>query len=136
MRRALPLLACLAAAAALSACAGGAGAPRVETKGGESVNVYPEHYKAEVLAFLRNYLNDLSGVRNAGITAPAVRPVGVGDRYVVCVRFSARTPGASASGRDYLAIFLAGKLDQMGPTPDQCRDATYEPFPELERLRR
>jgi hypothetical protein len=131
MRR--PTWPVLLIAAALAACAGG---PRVETKGGESVNIYPDNYKAEVLAFLRNYLNDLSGIREAGITVPAVRPVGGIERYALCVRFSARTPGASASGRDYLAIFLAGKLDQMAPSREQCGGATYEPFPELERLRR
>jgi hypothetical protein len=126
-------LAVLLLAGALAACAGG---PRVETKGGEGVNIYPDNYKAEVLAYLRNYLNDLSGIRDAGITVPAVRPVGNLERYAVCVRFSARTPGASASGRDYLALFLAGKLDQMGSAREECKGATYEPFPELERLKR
>jgi hypothetical protein len=52
------------------------------------------------------------------------------------VRFAARTPGASASGRDYVVIFLAGKLDQVAPSSDLCRDAAYQPFPELERLKR
>ena len=52
------------------------------------------------------------------------------------MRFNARSRAAPASGRDYLAIFLAGKLDQMGPAREQCKDATYEPFPELERLKR
>jgi hypothetical protein len=127
-------LAVLLLVGALGACA--SDSPRVETKGGESVNVYPANYKAEVLAYLRNYLNDLSGIREAGITVPAVRPVGNLERYAVCVRFSARTPGASASGRDYLALFLAGKLDQMAPAREECKGATYEPFPELERLRR
>ncbi len=126
--------AALALAAALSACA--ASGPRVETKDGVSVNIYPDGYKAEVLAYLRNYLNDLSGIRDAGVSVPVVRPVGSLERYVVCVHFSARTPGASASGRDYLAVFLAGKLDQMAATREQCSGATYEPFPELERLKR
>lgn len=121
--------------AALAGCAGQDDL-RVETKGGASVNVYPDNYKPEVLAYLRNYLNDLSGIRNAGISVPAVRPVGGLERYASCVRFSARAPGASASGRDYLAIFLAGKLDQLGPAREHCKDATYEPFPELERLKR
>jgi hypothetical protein len=127
-------LAVFLVAGALSACT--SDTPRVETKGGESVNIYPANYKPEVLAYLRNYLNDLSGIRDAGITVPAVRPVGSTERFVVCVRFSARTPGASASGRDYFAVFLAGKLDQMVAAREQCADATYEPFPELERLRR
>jgi hypothetical protein len=128
-------LSVLLIAAAVAACAGQDG-PRVETKGGASVNLYPDNYKAEVLAYLRNYLNDLSGVRDAGVSVPVVRPVGSVERYVACVHFSARTPGASASGRDYLAVFLAGKLDQMVQARDQCKDAAYEPFPELERLKR
>jgi hypothetical protein len=107
-----------------------------ETAGGASVNIPPDNYKSEVLAYLRNYLNDLSGIRDAGISAPVMRKVGSVERYVSCVRFSARTPGASASGREYLVIFLAGKLDQMAATREQCKDATYEPFPELERLKR
>jgi len=78
----------------------------------------------------------LSGIRDAAISAPAMRKVGSIERYVSCVRFSARTPGASPSGREYLVIFLAGKLDQMGPNREQCKDAAYQPFPELERLKR
>jgi hypothetical protein len=122
--------------ALLAGCAGEREFSGPETKGGVSVNVYPESYKAEVLAYLRNYLNDLTGVREAGISVPAMRKVGNIERYVSCVRFSARTPGASASGREYLVIFLAGKLDQMGVTREECKDAAYQPFPELERLRR
>jgi hypothetical protein len=133
--RGLPLLAVLPVVALLCGCAGSNG-PSVETKGGAGVNVYPDNYRPEVLAFLRNYLNDLSGIRGAGITVPAVRSVGGVERYAVCVRFSARTPGASATGRDYLAVFLAGKLDQMVPTREECKAASYEPFPELEQLRR
>jgi hypothetical protein len=121
--------------ALLCGCASSSG-PAVETKGGASVNVYPDNYKPEVLAFLRNYLNDLTGIRNAGITVPAVRKVGGVERYAVCVRFSARTPGASMSGRDYLAVLLAGKLDQMVPTREECKAASYEPFPDLEQIRR
>ena len=122
--------------AALAGCASSGGLTGPETKGGASVNIYPENYKAEVLAYFRNYLNDLSGIREAGVSVPAVRPVGGVERYVSCVHFSARTAGASASGRDYLVVFLAGKLDQMAVTREQCQGVTYEPFPELERLKR
>ena len=45
-------------------------------------------------------------------------------------------PAAYTGVREYLAIFLAGKLDQMGVTREQCKDAAYAPFPELERLTR
>ena len=125
--------------AALGACASGerellGGA---ESKGGVSVNVFPDRYRAEILAYQRSYLNDPTGIRTAAITQPALRKVGSVERYVVCVRFNAKSAsGAYAGVRDHMAIFLAGKLDQMAATREECRDAAYEPFPELERLTR
>jgi hypothetical protein len=108
-----------------------------ETKGGASVNVYPDNYRAEILAYQRTYLNDPSGIRSAAISQPAIRKIGNIDRYAVCVRFNGKgASGAYTGVRDHLAIFHAGKLDQMGPTAEQCKTATYEPFPDLERLRR
>ena len=121
---------------ALCGCAG-SGLSGPETAGGASANVFPDNYRAEILAYQRSFLNDPSGIRGAGITQPAVKTVGSTERYVVCVRFDAKGPaGAYAGVREHLAIFLAGKLDQMGVTREACKDATYEPFPELERLRR
>ena len=108
-----------------------------ETQGGASVNVFPEKYRAEILAYQRSYLNDPTGIRSAAISQPVLRKVGSVERYVVCVRFNAKAPSGSYTGvREYMAIFLAGKLDQMGATREQCKDAAYEPFPELERLTR
>ena len=106
-----------------------------ETQGGASVNIYPEKYRDEILAYQRSYLNDPTGIRSAAISQPTLRKVGSVERYVVCVRFNAKAPGGGYVGvREHLAIFLAGKLDQMGATREQCKDAAYEPFPELERL--
>jgi len=120
----------------LCGCASG-GLSGPETKGGASVNVFPDNYRAEILAYQRSFLNDPTGIRQAGITQPALKNVVSGDRYVVCVRFNAKgSTGAYTGVRDHLAIFLAGKLDQMGVTRELCKDAAYEPFPELERLRR
>ena len=108
-----------------------------ETQGGASVNIFPEKYRAEILAYQRSYLNDPTGVRSAAISQPALRKVGSVERYVVCVRFNAKAPtGGYAGVREHMAIFLAGKLDQMGVTRELCKDAAYEPFPELERLTR
>ena len=108
-----------------------------ETQGGAGVNVFPEKYRAEILAYQRSYLNDPTGIRSAAISQPALQKVGSVERYVVCVRFNAKAPGGSYTGvREHLAIFLAGKLDQMGVTREHCKDAAYEPFPELERLTR
>ena len=108
-----------------------------ETQGGASVNIFPEKYRAEILAYQRSYLNDPTGVRSAAISQPAVRKVGSVERYVVCVRFNAKQPSGGYAGvREHMAIFLAGKLDQMGVTRELCKDAAYEPFPEMERLTR
>jgi len=108
-----------------------------ETQGGASVNVFPERYRAEILAYQRSYLNDPTGVRSAAISQPELRKIGNLERYVVCVRFNAKQPSGGYSGvREHMAIFLAGKLDQMGATREECKNAAYEPFPELERLTR
>jgi len=107
------------------------------TRGGVSVNVFPDNYRAEILAYQRSYLNDPTGIRSAAISQPALRKVGSVERYVSCVRFNAKAAGGAYTGvRDHLAIFLAGKLDQMAVTREDCNGAAYEPFPELERLRR
>lgn len=108
-----------------------------ETKGGASVNVYPDNYRAEILAYQRTYLNDPTGIRSAAISQPAIRKIGNIDRYAVCVRFNGKGANGAYTGvREHLAIFLAGKLDQMGVTQAQCNNAEYVPFPEMERLTR
>jgi hypothetical protein len=105
---------------------------------GEADNVFPARYKAETLAFLRSYLNDPGNIRDAAMSQPVVKPVaGVGPRYVACVRFNARrSDGGYAGGRDHLVVFFGGKLDRLTPTREDCRDAAYQPFPELEKLAR
>jgi hypothetical protein len=121
----------------LAGCAGERNFSGQETQGGASVNVYPEKYRAEILSYQRSFLNDPTGIRSAAISQPALRKVGSVERYVVCVRFNAKAPAGGYAGvRDHMAIFLSGKLDQMGTTREECRDAAYEPFPELERLAR
>src|SRR6187455_1061424 len=87
------------------------------------------------LAGCSSFLNDPTGIRSAAISQPELRKVGSVERYVVCVRFNAKQPSGGYAGvREHMAIFLSGKLDQMGTTRELCKDAAYEPFPELERL--
>ena len=63
--------------AMLAGCAGGEREyTGPETAGGTSVNVAPENYRAEILAYQRSYLNDPSGIRSAAISQPALRKVG------------------------------------------------------------
>jgi hypothetical protein len=101
-------------------------------------NVYPANYRAETLAFLRTYLNDPTGVRDALIAEPVIRSVRPAPRYVVCVRYNARkSPTEYQGSKDRIAVFLAGRFDQFSETVrDLCANASYGPFPELEQLTR
>lgn len=99
-------------------------------------NVYPAAYRAETLAFLRSYLNDPRGVRDAFISEPSLRDVGGTKRYALCVRYNARkSTGQHEGAKDRLVVFLAGRLDTMiEARHDECKDAAYKPFTELQRL--
>ena len=127
-------------AAALAACSGHHGGPSGElaARADDAANSYPENYKADVLAMLRVYLNDPSHVREAGLSEPFLHPVGGRNRYAVCVRLSARkSSGEYAAAREHVAYFLRGRLDQMvEANAKQCEEASYQPFPEAEKLTR
>jgi hypothetical protein len=117
---------------ALGACAGVPG-------GAEGrATVYPASYKTELLAFLRTYLNDPSNIRDAFISEPSVRTVGGETRYVVCLRYEARrSSGEYSPSRERMAVYYAGRFDRfLESAREQCSGATYQPFPELERLSR
>ena len=47
-------------------------------------------YRADIVAFMRTYLNDPTGVRDAFISEPALRTLESADRYTVCLRYTAR----------------------------------------------
>ena len=52
---------------ALAACGSASGTMRArKRKGGTNVNMFPEQYRAEILAYQRSYLNDPTGIRSAG----------------------------------------------------------------------
>jgi hypothetical protein len=104
-------------------------------------NVFPANYKADLLAYLRTYLNDPSHVRSASVTAPFLKSAGMGERYMVCVRYNARnTDGKYLGSKDGVAIYVSAKLDQFIDAArivrELCKDATFAPFPELEKLTR
>ncbi|MFN3349536.1 hypothetical protein [Pseudorhodoplanes sp.] len=113
-------------------------------------NVPPADYKGEILAYLRTYLNDPTGVRGASIGEPELRTIPATprlsteqvtpahQRYMVCVRFDAKdSTGRYQGSREVLVAFLAGRLDTLVPArKEQCEKANWQPFPELERLRR
>ena len=99
---------------------------------------YPANYRPELLAFLRTYLNDPRGVREAVIAEPAQKKVGGRLRYVVCLRFNARgTDGGYAGAKQRAALYIDGRFDRLiEEAGELCEAATYAPFPELEKLTR
>jgi hypothetical protein len=146
-------------ALALSACASNLGPSQAELRAKwDAQNVLPQNYKADLLAYFRTYLNNPEGVRRAEVSAPMLKEVGPGERYVVCVRFNARdTRGKYLGAKEAVAVFVSGKLDRLaervrerpraedevpgavdGPRAPRelCKDASFAPFPELEALRR
>ena len=103
-------------------------------------NVYPQNYKSEIVALMRTYLNDPSGVRDAYISEPSQRSIEGVSRYSVCVRYDARTTrGQYAGSRDSMVLFRGGRLDRIVDNEMvrlQCRTASYTPFPELQQISR
>lgn len=121
----------------------------------EAQNVFPQNYKADLLAYFRTYLNNPEGVRAAAVSAPVLKKAGPGERYAVCVRYNARdTRGKYLGPKEAVALYVSGKLDRFAelarerPEATQtdagavraprelCKDAVFAPFPELEALRR
>lgn len=126
----------------LAGCASNIGPSAAELKARwEAQNIFPQNYKADLLAFMRTYLNDPSQVRGASGSQPVLKNVGPGERYVACVRYNARSTDGKYMGlKDGAAAYVSGKLDRFYDVPrdmrDLCNDATYVPFPELEKLTR
>jgi hypothetical protein len=130
----------LTIALALGACASGFDERSTEERKADwaAQNVYPANYRMELLAYLRTYLNDPTGVREAGISEPALRAAGLGERYIVCVRFNPKREGGGYAGaKEHLVIYVGGKLDRyVEAAGESCKAAPYAAFPELERLTR
>ncbi len=106
----------------------------------DAQNVFPQNYKADLMAFLRTYLNDPTHIRNPSVSQPVLKQAGPGQRYVACVRYNARVDGKYAGMKEGVAIYVSGKLDRFFDGPNEtkafCKDAAYAPFPELEKLTR
>jgi hypothetical protein len=99
---------------------------------------YPANYKAEVLAFIRTYLNDPVGVREASMAEPVQRTVGGRLRYISCLRYNAReSDGSYRSSRERGVVYIDGRLDRIiENVSEACAGAAYAPFPEMEKLTR
>jgi hypothetical protein len=125
---------------ALAACAGSDDGRGIAFDGdrGGVIQLYPENYRAELLAFLRTYLNNPVGVRDAAMAQPVQRTVGGRQRYVSCLHFTPReSDGSYRELRERAILYVNGRLDRMVENAsDICAGAVYAPFPELEKLTR
>jgi hypothetical protein len=132
--RLLPLV--LIAALALAGCSSlpDPWAPPAEP----DVNLFPANYKSELLAFMQTYLNDPTDVREAQIAEPVLKRVGSSDRYVVCLRYNAKdSQGRYIGAKDSVAVYLRGRFNQLvSATGEICKGAVYQPFPEMQALKR
>jgi antibiotic biosynthesis monooxygenase (ABM) superfamily enzyme len=102
----------------------------------ETPNVFPSAYKEEILNTLTTLLDDPTNVRGAYISDPVLRTVGKDQRYTVCVRFDSRDANKQYMGsKDRIGFFYSGQLNQLvDASKEQCGNAAYKPFPELEKL--
>jgi hypothetical protein len=134
----------------LAGCASG----RLREEREALINIYPDHYRSDILAALHTYVSNPAGIRDAYVSDPTVSPIGRQNRYAACVRFNARnSDGRYVGSRDVLAVFAAGRFDQFidestpfGPAneanaaatfvKETCGAAEYKRFPELEAMRK
>jgi hypothetical protein len=125
---------------ALAACAGsdeGRSITFTDDRG-VSNQPFPNSYRAEILAFMRTYLNDPAGVRDAVMAEPVQRTVGGRLRYVSCLRFTTReSDGSYREPRERAVLYVDGRLDRVIENAGEpCAGAAYAPFPELEKMSR
>lgn len=132
-------IAVLAVALLLAACVGGGDETYyARPKNTDVPQPFPANYRAELLAFMRTYLNDPTNIRQAAIAEPALREIGGYRRYYVCLRYDARDSGGRYTGvSDRAALYLDGRFDRLLERQTElCGTAAYAPFAELERLTR
>jgi len=108
-----------------------------ESAAGSGVNAYPANYKSDILAAMHAYLNDPTGVRDGGLSPPALKQIGGASHYVACVRFAAKKDDKNyAAPKEIAAVFIAGRFDHFVESArEQCTGISYAPFPELSQLK-
>jgi hypothetical protein len=132
MKPARTILAALAASFALAGCSSLFGGPKhaapVPTV---NMDVYPTNYRSQVARLLAGLLTNRADFQGAFISPPVLKPVADSPNlhYVVCVQLNGRNVE-----RTKVVIYLGGLPTQfIDATPQQCGDAAYQPFTELQR---
>ena len=125
---------------ALAACAGSEDGREaaVTIDNGTGSQTFPDNYRGEVLAFMKTYLNNPVGVRDAGMAQPVQRTVGGRQRYVSCLRYTPReSDGSYREPRERAIVYVNGRLDRVvEKTSDICAGAVYAPYPDLQLMTR
>jgi hypothetical protein len=125
---------------ALAACAGSDDGRSVTYTDDRGVanQPFPNNYRAEVLAFMKTYLNNPIGVRDAVMAEPVQRVIGGRLRYVTCLRYSARdSDGNYREPRERAILYVDGRLDRLIENAGEpCAGAAYAPFPDMEKMTR
>ena len=129
--RAAALALLLGAAAALPGCSN-------DKLGKAESNVIPASYRKEIADTLRLLFdkNETVSVSNAVISEPTLQQVGSDQHYVVCVRYTAHGASYNLTGNaERIGYFFGGHLNQLVETTgEQCRNAAYKPFQELNEV--
>ncbi|MDI1346669.1 MAG: hypothetical protein PSV22_21625 [Pseudolabrys sp.] len=99
-------------------------------------NIVPANYKKEIVDTLKGVLIDPTNVKDAFVSEPALTTVGKEQRYASCVRVNSRGYHREYLGsKDRIAYFFGGHLNQLvDASKEQCGNAAYKPFPEVEKL--
>ncbi len=105
---------------------------------GVSDQPFPKNYRAELLAFMKTYLNNPVGVHDAAMAEPVQRTVGGRLRYVSCLRLAPReSDGSYHQPRERAVVYVDGRLDRVVENASEpCAGVAYAPFPELEKMTR
>jgi hypothetical protein len=124
----------------LAACAGSEDGKSITYTDdrGVSNQPYPNNYRAEVLAFMKTYLNNPVGVHDAAMAEPVQRVIGGRLRYVTCLRYSPReSDGNYREPRERAILYVDGRLDRLVENAaEPCAGAVFAPFPELQTMTR
>jgi hypothetical protein len=124
----------------LVACAGDGDGTSFNYSGdrGGGEQPFPANYRAELLAFMKTYLNNPVGVRDAAMAEPVQRTVGGRLRYVSCLQFTPReSDGSYGNMRERAVLYVNGRLDRVVENASEiCAGAVYAPFPELTKMTR
>jgi hypothetical protein len=93
-------------------------------------NAYPANYRNQIATTLTTLLTNRADFHGVLISQPVLKPVGDNQHYVVCLRFS-----GPSQIKEKVVIFLDAIPNFIVDSkPEQCGDAAYAPFTELEAL--